>query len=577
MKYSKDLYEILQVHPAAHPEVIKAAYRRLALEYHPDRNTAPGATARMAEINQAHDVLSDPARRVEYDRYRAAQAGRRETREDTPPRTEPPPPNPQPQTQEDCRVEVFSASRLLWSFAVGLFVVCAIGTILTGVVVAWGFLMGKPSPGAGVATLSVPWENSATDAAEVPPVVSKPSVQPPPAPRPPTPPATPLPALQAPVANASPASASIQAPVVTQVLYTAQAEPSHLLSTNRRATGAPAISGVARVGETLTMSPSGISDGDGMTNANFSYQWTVNDGTTDRLIPGAIAPSYTIRHEDVGSTLGVIVNFTDDVGNDEFMFSDRTGPVGGPPVDNRYAGTVTLSTSTPGEILVVWIPPIVRPRDYRISWARADQDFPSWRDVDGNAISVSTSHTITGLEQGQHYKVRVRPRYEDASGDWSKSVEAIVSEEEPRSRAADTSIATDSPMGVEPPTGDATSTVIVVDNDQSILTGELRDGPMTHNGVDAFTLRAAFSEPIAIGYKTLRDHSFDVYGGSITKARRVNSRRDLWELTIAPNSSGDILVTLGAGRTCAVQGAVCTKDRRRLMDRLELIVPGVDG
>ena len=38
MPESEDLYEILQVHPSAHPEVIQAAYRRLALLYHPDHN-----------------------------------------------------------------------------------------------------------------------------------------------------------------------------------------------------------------------------------------------------------------------------------------------------------------------------------------------------------------------------------------------------------------------------------------------------------------------------------------------------------------------------------------------------------
>ena len=66
-----DLYEILQVHPAAHPEVIQAAYRRLAQIYHPDRNPATDASERMAEINAAYAVLSDPQQRAAYDRQRA--------------------------------------------------------------------------------------------------------------------------------------------------------------------------------------------------------------------------------------------------------------------------------------------------------------------------------------------------------------------------------------------------------------------------------------------------------------------------------------------------------------------------
>lgn len=66
-----DLYEILQVHPAAHPEVIQAAYRRLAQIYHPDRNPALDASERMAEINAAYAVLNDPQQRAAYDRQRA--------------------------------------------------------------------------------------------------------------------------------------------------------------------------------------------------------------------------------------------------------------------------------------------------------------------------------------------------------------------------------------------------------------------------------------------------------------------------------------------------------------------------
>jgi hypothetical protein len=61
-------YQILQVDPAAQPEIIEAAYRRLVRIYHPDINRAPDATTRMQQINAAYDVLSDPVRRAAYDR-----------------------------------------------------------------------------------------------------------------------------------------------------------------------------------------------------------------------------------------------------------------------------------------------------------------------------------------------------------------------------------------------------------------------------------------------------------------------------------------------------------------------------
>jgi curved DNA-binding protein CbpA len=66
----EDYYKILQVDPAADPEVITAAYRRLAVKYHPDTNTSPDATARMQRINEAYAILSDAAQRAVYDRSR---------------------------------------------------------------------------------------------------------------------------------------------------------------------------------------------------------------------------------------------------------------------------------------------------------------------------------------------------------------------------------------------------------------------------------------------------------------------------------------------------------------------------
>ena len=62
------LYEILEVSPRARPAVIRAAYRSLVLEYHPDRNCGdPEAAERMAVINNAYAVLADPLQRAQYD------------------------------------------------------------------------------------------------------------------------------------------------------------------------------------------------------------------------------------------------------------------------------------------------------------------------------------------------------------------------------------------------------------------------------------------------------------------------------------------------------------------------------
>ena len=61
-----DYYRILQVDPEADPDVVEAAYKRLARKYHPDLNPEPGANQRMKDINLAYETLGDPERRAEY-------------------------------------------------------------------------------------------------------------------------------------------------------------------------------------------------------------------------------------------------------------------------------------------------------------------------------------------------------------------------------------------------------------------------------------------------------------------------------------------------------------------------------
>jgi curved DNA-binding protein CbpA len=63
----RTLYEILMVHPSADQEVITVVYRHLAKRFHPDRDPSPLAQSRMAELNEAYEVLDDPTKRARYD------------------------------------------------------------------------------------------------------------------------------------------------------------------------------------------------------------------------------------------------------------------------------------------------------------------------------------------------------------------------------------------------------------------------------------------------------------------------------------------------------------------------------
>ena len=67
-----DPYEVMGVEIDATQERIKERYRELAKASHPDRNTEEDAGSRMARINRAYEILSDPQTRAEYDRRRAS-------------------------------------------------------------------------------------------------------------------------------------------------------------------------------------------------------------------------------------------------------------------------------------------------------------------------------------------------------------------------------------------------------------------------------------------------------------------------------------------------------------------------
>lgn len=80
----KDYYKVLSVPRTASAAEIKKAYRKLSLKYHPDKNSAPDAADRFAEISVAYDVLSDPDKREVYNRGGEEAVKQQEQRENSP-------------------------------------------------------------------------------------------------------------------------------------------------------------------------------------------------------------------------------------------------------------------------------------------------------------------------------------------------------------------------------------------------------------------------------------------------------------------------------------------------------------
>lgn len=65
----KDYYQSLGITKSATPDEIKKAYRKLALQYHPDRNKDKGSEAKFKEVTKAYEVLSDPQKKQTYDQF----------------------------------------------------------------------------------------------------------------------------------------------------------------------------------------------------------------------------------------------------------------------------------------------------------------------------------------------------------------------------------------------------------------------------------------------------------------------------------------------------------------------------
>ena len=176
---------------------------------------------------------------------------------------------------------------------------------------------------------------------------------------------------------------------------------------NSPATGAPAISGTAQVGQTLTADTSGITDSDGLTNVSYSYQWVANDGTNDTDISGATGSTYTLVDADEGNTVKVKVSFTDDAGHGETLTSAATAAVdaasnspatGAPSISGTAQVGETLTADTSGIADADGLSNV----SYSYQWIRNDGSSDS--DI---TSATGSSYTLAAADEGGTIKVRV--------------------------------------------------------------------------------------------------------------------------------------------------------------------------
>ena len=215
------------------------------------------------------------------------------------------------------------------------------------------------------------------------------------------------------------------------------------------------------------------------------------------------------------------------------------GPAGEPETNTPATGRPTIGgTLQVGEELTASASGIsdadgLDNASFGYQWIRAGAD-----------IGGATSSTYTPVAPDEGERLKVRVSFTDDAGNHERL----------------TSAATDAVAAALKP-----------------LTAAFEGMPAEHAGQGSFRFEVAFSEGIKISYKTMRNAAFRVTDGDVTRARRVDKRRDRWEITVEPDSHKAVTVRLPETSDCGASGAICTSDGRPLSHSLSATVAGPVG
>ena len=179
---------------------------------------------------------------------------------------------------------------------------------------------------------------------------------------------------------------------------------THQQVANNPATGAPAITGTAQVGKTLTADTSGIADTDGLENVAFTYRWLADD----TAVQGATNASYTLVEADEGKTIKVEVSFADDADNKETLTSTATAAVAAPEPPATPTGlsaavshdTVTLTWDNPQDDAITGY--VILRRDREI------HPVGTFVTIAGDTGSADTTYTDDTVEPDKQYVYRIK-------------------------------------------------------------------------------------------------------------------------------------------------------------------------
>ena len=197
--------------------------------------------------------------------------------------------------------------------------------------------------------------------------------------------------------------------------------------------------------------------------------------------------------------------------------SDATATEG---TDETADFVVTLNRSSSGTVTV----------EYLTTWTVSATPGVDYQDVNG---------TLT-FRPGETSKILSVPIIDDTVNDSGETFGITLYDA----------------IGADIDDGQGTGTIF----NTEVLTGSFENVPGEHDGSTPFTFDAVFNSDIGISYATLRDHSFTVTNGKVTRARRNNGQNDSWEITVTPWGNDAVTVTLPGNRDCGTTAAICTKE-----------------
>ena len=225
-----------------------------------------------------------------------------------------------------------------------------------------------------------------------------------------------------------------------------------------------------------------------------------------------------------GAATGTIRNIEEEQGQNG---GANNPPTGSPTITGTVQVGETLTAHTSGISDADGLTNV----SYSYQWIAGDADI---------AGATASTYTITANEQGKVIKVKV------SFTDDADNEESL------------TSVAT-----------------AAVSSVPGALTASISNQPDSHDGENSFEFELLFSINPDVSYLTLEQTAFNVAGGTITSASRLQRPSNIrWLIRITPDSTGTVSVTLPASANCDDAGTICTEDGKQLTGDLTLLVPG---